>query len=662
MLTHRSLQCWLIAIVASLLLPGCGLIGTPPVVALIVWAVQNEEEEGHEYPAPEITGVSPSSGPSSGGTPVDLSGNGFREGMSVSFGGNAASNVVLVSGNEATCTTPAHAAGPGDVQVTNPDGKSSLLPSAFTFIDAPEITDVSPNSGPTAGGTSVSLTGIHFQSGCSVTFGGLAAQNVARVNSTLVTCETPSNTAGSKDVTLSNPDSQASTLLGGFEYVPPPDLVSLDPADGCSNGGFLVTLSGTGFRSGATVTFGGSPGTDVLVQNATTITCTAPAHASGLVDVVVENPDQQTGLLSSGFEYWDEWTVLSTNGSYAYCIDINSTRMVIGGCKSVGTNSTWRIEKRVLSDGTLEASFGSSGVLTYSSFEGFVSGIAFTGDSFIVVGFDQTSGSGRIEKRSLADGSLETGFGTNGVSTSAITYPYEVVHDGAFFYVCGLGGGTNRCAAEKRTIADGSLENGFGTSGVLRWGGSSDNVHAMDLDGSDLYFACLDYSLGAGNAQWRIEKRSAVTGALDSGFGVNGIVVSNPSSSDDWVESIFFFDGSLFVTGSSRGMARWRIEKRSASDGSFDADFGSGGWVQENYSTARDVAYDARADDSGLYVVGESDGLRRIEKRSTGDGIIAFQDTSVTSPADARAVALDATAMYVAGMQNGKWRIEKRGK
>jgi hypothetical protein len=57
-------------------------------------------------------------------------------------------------------------------------------------------------------------------------------------------------------------------------------------------------------RAGATVKFDGTPATGVSISpDGTSVTCDTPAHAAGVVDIVIENDDAQTGTLSSGFEY-----------------------------------------------------------------------------------------------------------------------------------------------------------------------------------------------------------------------------------------------------------------------------------------------------------------------------------------------------------------------
>ena len=83
---------------------------------------------------------------------------------------------------------------------------------------APILTTVSPTSGPTTGGTSVTLTGQNFASGATVTFGGTAATSVVVVSTTQITAKTPPHAKGSVNVVVTNSDGQSATLASGFTY------------------------------------------------------------------------------------------------------------------------------------------------------------------------------------------------------------------------------------------------------------------------------------------------------------------------------------------------------------------------------------------------------------------------------------------------------------
>jgi hypothetical protein len=115
---------------------------------------------------PMVSAISPTSGPASGGTAVTISGTNFATSATVTIGGTAAAGVTVVSATQITATTPAHAAGAGDVVVRNPDTQSGTCAGCFTYTAPPptggpytplppaRILDTRPGSGqPYAGQT-----------------------------------------------------------------------------------------------------------------------------------------------------------------------------------------------------------------------------------------------------------------------------------------------------------------------------------------------------------------------------------------------------------------------------------------------------------------------------------------------------------------------------
>ena len=120
-------------------------------------------------------------------------------------------------------------------------------------------------------------------------------------------------------VTVMNPDGQSASLAGnggGFNYIAGPQanpvISSLSPTQGVSTGGDTVTISGSGFAPGATVTFGGVPATTIVVSSSV-LTVVTPAVAPGSADVVVTNPGGGSVTLASllhnqsfesGASYW----------------------------------------------------------------------------------------------------------------------------------------------------------------------------------------------------------------------------------------------------------------------------------------------------------------------------------------------------------------------
>ncbi len=258
-------------------------------------------------PAPAVTSITPNTGTANGGTAVTITGTGFLPGATVSLGGTAATNVNVVSSTSITATTPAHAAGAVAVTMTNTDAQAGTLNNGYIYTasnPAPTVGSITPNAGPVAGGTSVTITGTGFLAGATVSLGGTAATNVNVVSSTSITATTPAHVAGVVSVVVTNTDAKSGTLTNGYTYRnPAPAVTSVTPNSGTTAGGTSVTIAGTGFVAGATVSLGGPAATAVNVVSSTSITATTPAHASGAVNVVVTNTDALAGTLTNGYTY-----------------------------------------------------------------------------------------------------------------------------------------------------------------------------------------------------------------------------------------------------------------------------------------------------------------------------------------------------------------------
>ena len=69
-------------------------------------------------------------------------------------------------------------------------------------------------------------------------------------------------------------------------------------------GGTAVTITGTNFAAGATVTFGGTAATSVVVVSGTQITATTPAGSAGAVTVTVTNPERRAGVWRADSRTW----------------------------------------------------------------------------------------------------------------------------------------------------------------------------------------------------------------------------------------------------------------------------------------------------------------------------------------------------------------------
>jgi hypothetical protein len=292
---------------------------------------------------PSVSSVSPASGSKVGGTNVTINGASFQSGATVTFGGTAATNVAFVSATKLTATTPATGtAGAVNVVVTNPDAQTGSCTGCYTYLDAPTVTSVNPNNGPTVGGTNITITGTNFAAGLTtVTVGGTSATNVSVTSSTQVTATTPAGASGPASVVVTV-DRQTSNAATFTYVVAAPTASSVSPASGSKLGGTSVTISGANFQSGATVSFGGTAATSVAFVSATQLTAATPAATSpGAVNIVVTNPDTQSGSCAGCYTYLDAPTVTSVNPNNGptaggTSITITGTNFASGATVTVG--------------------------------------------------------------------------------------------------------------------------------------------------------------------------------------------------------------------------------------------------------------------------------------------------------------------------------------
>ncbi|MGH9162676.1 MAG: IPT/TIG domain-containing protein, partial [Vicinamibacteraceae bacterium] len=257
-------------------------------------------------------GITPPSGPVSGGTQVTITGTNFTPDATVSFGGKPAPSVEVLNPNTIqTITPPGDAPGPVDVTVTTPAG-SDTAEDGFTYtpdgIVPPTITDVTPPTGDD--GDEVTVDGDDFQDGAEVTICGqtVPATFVSANQITFVAppCDEP---GVPQDVTVTNPDDGSDTEPGGFTYGEPhpPTVTKIDPDWGPHAGGTETIITGANFVPGTTVTFGDVPAASVEIITPTTLRAVTPPSADPgpapvPVDVTVTTPAGDA-TIPDGFTY-----------------------------------------------------------------------------------------------------------------------------------------------------------------------------------------------------------------------------------------------------------------------------------------------------------------------------------------------------------------------
>jgi hypothetical protein len=246
-------------------------------------------------PAPAVTGLSPATGTTAGGTSVTVTGTNFTGATAVNFGSVVLTSFTINSDTSITATAPAQAAGTVDVTVTTPNGVSTTSAAdqfTYTLAPLPSITSLGTTTGTTAGGTSVTLTGTNFTGATGVWFGSVAATSFTVVSATQLTATAPPQPVGTIDVTVTSySGTSATSTADRFSYTAAavPAVTSLSATSGTTAGGTSVTLTGSGFTAASAVLFG-SVAASFTINSDTSITATATAQAAGTVDITVTTP------------------------------------------------------------------------------------------------------------------------------------------------------------------------------------------------------------------------------------------------------------------------------------------------------------------------------------------------------------------------------------
>ena len=195
---------------------------------------------------------------------------------------------------------------------------------------------MSPNFGPTGGGTVVTITGTNFTGvTTSVTFGGASANFT--VNSLIqITATTPAHAAGAVDVVVVTGAGTA-TASAAFTYLAPPSVTGVAPNKGPTAGGMPVVITGTGFTGATSANFG-ARSASFTVSSDTRIMATSPAGSAGPVDVTVTTPVGTSATsMADQFTYFPPPTVTAiapSNGPIA-----GATAVTITGTNFTGATT-----------------------------------------------------------------------------------------------------------------------------------------------------------------------------------------------------------------------------------------------------------------------------------------------------------------------------------
>ncbi len=231
-----------------------------------------------------------------GGATEAITGTNFSGATAVYFGAAKATHVAAVSDTEITATIPKGKAGTVDVRVITAGGTSAESQAdQYTYVAAPTVTGIKMNSGPLAGGKSVTISGTNLLDATAVKFGTVAAAIVPGSDTgTSIEVTSPAEPAGTVDVTVAAVGgTSAKSAADKFTYAAAPAIAKIKPASGPEAGGTMVTITGTNLL-GATVYFGAVAATNSSDTAGTIVVKSPQSTMAGPVDVTVTTPSGAT--------------------------------------------------------------------------------------------------------------------------------------------------------------------------------------------------------------------------------------------------------------------------------------------------------------------------------------------------------------------------------
>jgi hypothetical protein len=246
-------------------------------------------------PVPTVSGVSPSSSTTAGGTLVFMTGTGFTGATAVAIGSLLIPDFTIQSDTQIAFMAPPYYAGTYDVTVTTPGGVSVTSGNdrfSYTAVAPPAVNSVTGGPGSTAGGTPITISGTNFTGATSVLFGTVPALTFTVLSDTSILAIAPPQATGTVDITVTtytgtSPVGTPDQLT--YQAAAAPTVSGVTPNAGSTGGGTVVYISGTHFTGATDVRFGGVSALSFSINSDTQITAIAPPQAPNplTIDITV---------------------------------------------------------------------------------------------------------------------------------------------------------------------------------------------------------------------------------------------------------------------------------------------------------------------------------------------------------------------------------------
>ncbi|KAK9957826.1 hypothetical protein ABG768_012036 [Culter alburnus] len=278
--------------------------------------------------------VYPTSGSIAGGTPLLITGNGFVAGNTTVKLANSPCRILDVTPDTVRCMTPPHAE--GQVQVNIKVFDVVYPPQLFNYSrgQTPNITSVSPITGPV--GTEITVSGTGFGTDValvSLEIGGVAC-SVTSVTDTQLLCTVGEHAGGTFPIMFNHHVKGQALSQSVFTYELL--LTGVTPNEGSYAGGAVVAIQGSGFDPNITRVLICNRECTVYLQNSTStqLNCEVPpnngSEAERACTVIVMNGGDAVNLTNS-YTYRSSLTPVITNVTPRRGGTAGGTRLTITG-------------------------------------------------------------------------------------------------------------------------------------------------------------------------------------------------------------------------------------------------------------------------------------------------------------------------------------------
>ena len=312
-----------------------------------------------------------------------------------------------------------------------------------------------------------------------------------------------------------------------------------------TSGGYAITINGSNFVATPTVTIGGTAATAVTFVSSTQLTATAPAKAAGSYNVVVTNPDTQSGTCTNCMTYIAPPTITGVNPNNNLNTAGGQTVTIDGSGLKVGSN-------------------GAKVDTTYVTTAGTASQVTFT---------TPAHAAGSVTLRVYGP----SGTDSNGIYTNYSPFTYFNIPVPTVTTIA-----ASNVTSVSATFNGSANPNGYATNGWFRWGlsnvacSSLPNVTSLQplgsgaaavnynqaisgLSPSTPYYFCAAASNSGGTSYGNV--LSFTTPAAPISFGATFDVGTNEFKNYAWSENIGWigFNCATDPAGCSSPAGKWCV-------------------------------------------------------------------------------------------------------